>query len=139
SDQQVLEIFCRLNMNGIPLNKQELRNGKFFGRFKQTAFRLAIAYLQFWREHRLFTERSIARMLEVELTSELLIAGHEGMQDKKTSIDSYYAEGEDTSPDESRDKKRFQDPLGVISETFTNAHFGESDFRRPPLFYTLYC
>ena len=69
SDQEVLEVFCRVNMYGVPLNKQELRNGKYFGRFKQTSYDLALAYLEFWRHHRIFSERSIARMLEVELTS----------------------------------------------------------------------
>ncbi len=69
SDQQVLEVFCRLNMNGIPLNKQELRNGKFFGLFKQTSLEMAFEYLEFWRTNGLFTEQSIARMLEVELTA----------------------------------------------------------------------
>ena len=38
SDQQVLEVFCRLNMNGVPLNAQELRNGRFFGLFKQSSY-----------------------------------------------------------------------------------------------------
>jgi uncharacterized protein with ParB-like and HNH nuclease domain len=90
SDQQVLEVFCRLNMNGIPLNKQELRNGKFFGLFKQVSFALALTYLEFWRKHRVFSEQSIARMLEVEAVSELLIAGNSGMQDKKKSIDDFY-------------------------------------------------
>ena len=59
SDQQVLEVFCRLNMNGIPLNKQELRNGKFFGLFKQTSYDLGLQYLEFWRYHKIFSEQSI--------------------------------------------------------------------------------
>src|SRR5450755_2781944 len=42
SDKQVLEVFCRLNMNGIPLNKQELRNGRFFGLFMEVSFELAL-------------------------------------------------------------------------------------------------
>src|SRR5579883_2330375 len=83
SDKQVLEVFCRLNTNGVPLNKQELRNGKYFGRFKQSCLELAHSYLEFWRHHKIFSEQNIARMLEVELTSELLIAGNSGMQDKK--------------------------------------------------------
>lgn len=58
SDKEILEVFCRLNMNGIPLNKQELRNGKFFGFFKQLSFDLALTYLEFWRKHGIFTEQS---------------------------------------------------------------------------------
>ncbi len=139
SDKQVLEVFCRLNMNGIPLNKQELRNGKYFGLFKQTAFESALTYLEFWRKHKVFSEQSIARMLEVELVSELLIAGREGMQDKKTSIDTFYDKWEETYPDQSRDAKRFAETLDTLMDTFREGDLASSEFRRPPLFYTLYC
>jgi hypothetical protein len=139
SDKQVLEVFCRLNMYGVPLNKQELRNGQFFGLFKQTSFELALTYLQFWRQHKIFSEQSIARMLEVELTSELLIAGVKGMQDKKSSIDTCYSEWEEAYPTQDRDEKRFEETMAALSETFTGDVLRESAFRRPPLFYTLYC
>jgi hypothetical protein len=139
SDKQVLEVFCRLNMNGIPLNKQELRNGKFFGLFKQLSFALALAYLELWRKHRVFSEQSIARMLEVELVSELLIAGNAGMQDKKKSIDDFYEGWESSYPEQVRDEKRFNEVMSTLSETFADEALAESDFRRPPLFYSLYC
>jgi len=139
SDKQVLEVFCRLNMNGVPLNKQELRNGKFFGLFKQSAYDLALTYLQFWRTHKMFSEQSIARMLEVELTSELLIAGTSGMQDKKNSIDDYYEAREQSYPSQDRDERRFKDTMAAISETFPNDDLAGTEFRRPPIFYSLYC
>ena len=139
SDEQILEVFCRLNMNGVGLNKQELRNGRFFGLFKETSYSLALAYLEFWRKHRVFSEQGIARMLEVELTSELLIAGSQGMQDKKKTIDSFYDKWELSYPDKDRDEKRFRETLNTISETFINDELRNSEFRRPPLFYTLYC
>jgi hypothetical protein len=139
SDKQVLEVFCRLNMNGIPLNKQELRNGKYFGLFKQTSFALALDYIDFWRDQRIFSNQSIARMLEVELVSELLIAGSEGMQDKKTNIDTYYQQWEEEYPRQKKDEKRFLETMGTIVETFSDEDLANSEFRRPPLFYTLYC
>jgi hypothetical protein len=139
SDKQVLEVFCRLNMNGMPLNRQELRNGKFFGLFKQTSYDLALTYLEFWRQNRIFSEQSIARMLEVELTSELLIAGSDGMQDKKTSVDVFYEGREDSYPTQERDERRFQETMATISESFSKDGLSATEFRRPPFFYTLYC
>lgn len=138
SDQQVLEVFCRLNMNGVPLNNQELRNGKYFGLFKQSSFGLALDFLQFWRNHKLFTELGIARMLEVELTSELLIAGNDGMQDKKGSLDKFYRDWEEKYPEQKRDEKRFRETMNVISDTFKNDSLAQTEFHRPPMFYTLY-
>jgi hypothetical protein len=139
SDKQVLEVFCRLNMNGIPLNKQELRNGRFFGLFKEVSFELALTYLEFWRRHKVFSELNIARMLEVELTSELLIAGNDGMQDKKTTIDSFYEKWEAAYLERTRDERRFTETLRELSEVFNDDELLNSEFRRPPLFYTLYC
>ena len=139
SDPQVLEIFCRLNTNGIPLNQQELRNGKYFGHFKQLAYSLAYEYLQFWTSHRMFTDLSIARMQEVQLTSELLVAGMHGMQDKKKSIDDCYRDFEDTYQHRDRDQNRFHNTMQAISETFGADGLKDSEFRRIPLFYSLYC
>jgi hypothetical protein len=139
SDAQILQVFCRLNMNGIALNQQELRNGKYFGLFKQASYSLAFAYLEFWTKTKMFSNQGIARMLEVELTSELLIAGHVGMQDKKKSINRYYDDWETVYPDEDRDKKRFIETMNTISETFTHEELAASEFPRPPLFYSLYC
>jgi hypothetical protein len=139
SDAQVLEVFSRLNSHGVPLNDQELRNGRFFGLFKTLSFTLAHSFLEFWRNHRIYTETSIARMLEVELTSELLVASNAGMQDKKKSLDGFYSEWDESYPNEVRDEKRFRDTMSAISEVFGSDSLKETEFRRPPMFYTLYC
>jgi len=139
SDKEILEVFCRLNMNGVRLNNQELRNGRYFGLFKTSSYELALTYLEFWRKHKIFSEQSIARMLEVELTSELLIAGNAGMQDKKKSIETYYADRENVYATQDRDTKRFKETLETIAESFADDALMNSDFRRPPLFYTLFC
>ncbi len=102
SDQEVLELFARLNTYSVKLSKQELRNGKSFGLFKQSAYSLAFEHLEFWRHNRIFTETAIARMLEAELTSELMIAAIDGMQDKKQSIDHYYSKFDDEFPSRTR-------------------------------------
>jgi hypothetical protein len=138
SDAEILEVFCRLNMNGVRLNDQELRNGRYFGFFKKTCYALAYKYLEFWRRHKIFTEQNIARMLEVQLTSELLIAGQAGMQDKKGSISTFYEDYEDIYPTRSTDEKQFNETMGELAETF-DAELADSAFRRQPLFYSLYC
>jgi len=139
SDELVLEIFARLNTYSVPLNKQELRNGRFFGFFKQLSDELARKYLGFWRKHKVFTEQAMARMLEVELTSELLIAGNSGMQDKKGSLDKFYSEFDDEYPKQKVDEKRFHETMAAISDTFPEEGLGETEFHRAPMFYTLYC
>jgi len=138
SDLEVLEIFSRLNTYSVSLNKQELRNGKFFGRFKQSVYGLAYEHLEFWRIRSVFTERAIARMLEVEFVSETIVAFLAGMQDKKKSIDGYYEDFDESYPLQAEMEKRFR---VVVDEV--NASVGEvladTEFHRTPLLYTLFC
>lgn len=138
SDEQVLEIFSRLNIYSVQLNNQELRNGEFFGLFRQTAERLAREHLQFWRRHALFSERDVARMMEVEFVSELLIAELDGMQDKKKSIDSFYAAYDENFDECDRVVKQFCAVLDDINDSFPES-LSETEFRKTPLFYTLFC
>lgn len=138
SDLEVLEVFARLNTYSVQLNAQELRNGKYFGFFKQSAYALAYEYLEFWRRHRIFTEQRIARMLEVEFISELMIAQMDGMQDKKTSIDTFYEKLDDDFPEQTRIEKRLREVLDTIDDSF-NGQLSESEFRRTPLLYSLHC
>jgi hypothetical protein len=138
SDLQVLEVFARLNTYSVPLNAQELRNGRFFGPFKKAAYDLAHEHLEFWRSNRVFTERNIARMMEVEFTSEVIIACMGGMQDKKKSIDDFYERHDETFPLQRRVEKRFRAVADEIGETM-QGQLSETDFRRVPLLYTIFC
>lgn len=137
SDADVLDIFARLNTYSVRLNAQELRNGKFFGQFKQQCYGLAHEHLEFWRTHRLFTEQAIARMLEVELTSELVILTIDGPQDKKNSIDRFYSEFDDSFPERESVARRFRAVIDEIGETMGDS-LKETAFRRVPLFYSLF-
>jgi len=155
SDQTILEIFSRINTYSVVLNKQELRNGKYFGYFKATVYDLALEYLNFWRDTRIFTERAIARMQEAELTSELLILQLDGIQDKKISIEEFYEHFDEEWPDEPatwnarrgtrpaewlsrlETQRRFRSTMEAISNGLGDVLPG-SAFSRVPLFYSLY-
>jgi hypothetical protein len=138
SDQEILEVFRRLNTYSVPLNRQELRNGKFFGYLKQLCYQLAEEHLEFWRNNRLFSESAIARMLEVQLTSELIIAQMAGMQDKKGSIDDFYQAFDDEFPARDVQYKRFRATIDQITEAL-GADLAATQFHRVPFFYTLFC
>jgi hypothetical protein len=138
SDAEVLEIFSRLNTYSVPLNAQELRNGKFFGHFKQVAYSLAYEHLEFWRNNKVFTERSIARMDEVELVSELLAASVAGPQHGKKTLDNFYLTYDEDFPEKDKVVKRFRTVISEISD-LADTNLGETQFHRPPLLYTLYC
>lgn len=136
-DDEVLQIFARLNIHSVKLNAQELRNGKFFGPFKRCAYELALEHLEFWREQRIFTERGIARMGEVELTSELMILQLDGLQDKKNTISDFYETYDEEFATREQVEKRFRSVIDVITES-VGEFLAETQFRRPPIFYSLF-
>lgn len=156
NDSDVLDMFARLNTYSEQLRPQELRNGKWFGEFKRTSYQLAADSLEFWRNHRIVTELQIARMREVELSSELLIVALDGMQDGKKSIDTFYenldeAWGQtplswtfagrprpDTYVPPDRARQNVLDALTMIDQAIGDV-LQSSPLRRQPLFYTLFC
>jgi uncharacterized protein with ParB-like and HNH nuclease domain len=137
ADAEVLEIFSRLNTYSVPLNSQELRNGKYFGHFKQVVYSLSYEHLEFWRSNKLFTERGIARMEEAELVSELLAASLEGLQNGKKSLDNFYGKYDEVLLVKDELIKKFRSTISDISESLGN--LTDTEFHRLPLFYTLYC
>lgn len=136
-DSDILRIFSRLNTHSVKLNGQELRNGKFFGEFKRSCFDLSTEHLEFWRTRKIFSEQAIARMQEVELTSELVIGLMSGLQDKKKSIDSYYKRLDESFPDRASVEKKFRNTIDAINES-VGSILSLTEFRRVPLFYTLF-
>jgi hypothetical protein len=156
-DATVLEIFSRLNTYSVALTPQELRNGRYFGEFKTLVYELARQYLEFWRSGRVFSEASIARMAEAEFVSELLVLQFDGLQDKKTTLDVFYAGLDQDWPTDpiqlpgrrgkvftpkawlSRDEseKRFKETMSAMVDA-TGDLIAHSAFRRVPLLYTLY-
>jgi hypothetical protein len=159
SDADVLDMFSRLNMYSVSLNAQELRNGKWFGEFKRLGYALANESLEFWRQQRIVSESQIARMREAELVSELLVLQMDGLQDKKRSLDVFYAHldeewgpspidwetGRGTSArtqparylsaEEARE--RYRHTMSAIEASVGDV-LAEGPFRRPALFYTLF-
>lgn len=138
SDREVYEVFRRMNTYSSPLTKQELRHGQWFGHFSRTCESLAMDYLEFWQANKILSAIKIARMQEVLITSQLLIAGIDGMQDKNDSIDAFYKDYDKQFPGKQRCEQRFRATMESIHNTFPDG-MADSQFRKPPFFYTLFC
>jgi hypothetical protein len=136
-DKEVLDIFARLNSYSVKLNAQELRNATYFGEFKTLAYTLGLEYTSFWSENRIFTDAQILRMDETELVSDLLIAAFDGIKSRK-AIEAYYKDYDDELKEKNRLGKDFRKTMDTIGALSAGA-LGESPFRSPVLFYSLYC
>jgi uncharacterized protein with ParB-like and HNH nuclease domain len=117
-DREVLQIFARMNATGIELNAQELRNGRYYGVFKTLAYNLAYEQLNRWRMWKIFSENDIARMAEVEETSDLMLLILEGLHGKSQgALDRIYAKYEEDFPQATVLARRFRMVMDKIEET----------------------
>ncbi|WP_181802348.1 DUF262 domain-containing protein [Streptomyces shenzhenensis] len=113
SQGEIREIFGRLNRNNVALNKQELRQATYWGDFISCMNELT--QMEFWVKSGLFTTNDIRRMLDVEFVSELAVGALYGPQNKKASLDKYYAAYEAEFPDRDRLEGVFESVLSELS------------------------
>ena len=137
SDPDVWAMFERLNTYTLVLNSQEKLNAKWFGRFKQTAYSLASegSSLEAWESMKIFNNQQIARMKEVELTSDVLVATVRGISDIST-IAKVYQDYDDHFPNSESAKRVFRNALRSILDKM-GPIVRSTRFRRRAWFYSL--
>lgn len=137
-DREVLQIFSRMNSTGVKLNDQELRNANYFGEFKTLSYNLSTEYLEHWRDWSIFTEYNIARMEEVEMTSEFLVMMMKGISGKtQSAITAAYVEYDETLPDIGELERRFRHTMSTIESRLGDS-IRLTSFHKKTLFYSLF-
>jgi hypothetical protein len=136
-DQDVLEIFSRLNSYSVPLNEQEKLNARYVGAFKKAMADLSRDHLAYWKRHRILTAQPIARMKDVELTSELVGAMLYGLQNQKKIIATMYKTFDPEFPQAPQVSQQFGQTLQVC-EDILGGDISGTIFKRTSLFYSLF-
>ena len=136
-DSVIYEIFSRINIHSVQLSAQELRNGRYFGEFKQAVYRLSDEHKKVWTSLGLFSSQGLARMRDAEFVSEALIVQIDGMQDKKNSIDQFYRRYDQEWADRARHEALFRETLDTIRGSYGEL-ISSTRFKRVPLFYSLF-
>jgi hypothetical protein len=137
-DREILQIFARMNSTGLKLNAQELRNAEYYGKFKTLAYQLATEHLAQWREWHIFSDNAIARMNEVELSSEFMMLIAHGTLDKnKKAIDDFYEKYDDSFPDGPEVARRFRGTFEAI-ESVLDTESIATLFNTRTLFFALF-
>jgi hypothetical protein len=137
TDSEVWQMFERLNSYTLTLNKQERRNAEFFGYFKQAAYALASeqSALDAWRNLRVFSNRQMARMSEVELTSDVLVAILEGISDLE-AINKAYEKYDNVFQTRDIAERKFRNTLSFIAAELSEV-VRKTRFRNRAWFYSL--
>ena len=135
TEQDAREVYARVNKYTVPLNKQELRRADFPGDFLKESERLALhSYLE---EARVFSPANRRRYTDQEYASELLAALIDGVQDKRSSLDSFYLKFRQWDPDErAKIRIRYENVLSVLESLVPDA--SKSRFRQKADFYSLF-
>lgn len=138
TDEEVKDMFRRLNKYLTKLSPQELRNATYSGPFMKLAE--TVAESPYWAENRLVSAQSIRRMGDIEFASELLIGVMHGPQGGSArAIDEYYEqyeEYEDEIPDQAAVRRRFNRTLDAIQEVFPDIK--STRWHNKTDFYTLF-
>lgn len=111
-EEEVRNIFKRLNQNVLALNRQELRHATYWGPFIKTMEDLS--NLEFWSVSGVFTPNDVRRMLDIEFISELAVALLNGHQNKKDTLDDWYEAYEQDFEERERVQQLFRDITGEI-------------------------
>jgi len=143
TENEIRDMFVRLNKNNVRLNPQELRNALYEGDFKKLSYDLADEWAEdFFLKNKILSLASIRRMGDAEFISELLVSMLYGIQDKKKKLDKYYADNEEMDETDVRNLKRtFNKIINFIIKIFgedirTTRFKNKSDFYS--LFYVIF-
>jgi hypothetical protein len=115
SDAQVREMFRRMNSYTIPLNQEEQRHAKWQGLFKWFVNRFAHRYDQAFLVLGLFTEKSLVRMQDTKLITEVCRAFTYGIETTKaTQLDEVYRSFDEQFPQSEEFEQRLSTALDQL-------------------------
>lgn len=136
----MLDIFARINTYSVTLNRQEQLNAKYLGMFKTSAYELGHAYVGYMLDGGVLTEKSVSRMAEAQLASDLLVALVGGVQTIK-NIEKFYRQYEeyDSIPDNVVGAiEQYRRTMQFVGAIYPAEEIKNTNWSRPHWFYTLF-
>lgn len=133
-EEELRNIFSRLNRNVVSLNQQELRHSTYWGEFITSMEK--ISEMDYWSTSGLFSANDIRRMLDIEFVSELSVAFLHGFPNKKAPLDKWYATYEREFPDRNKVENCFAIVLGELAAVLPN--LPSTRWRKKSDFYSLF-
>lgn len=139
SEDEVREMFARLNKYLMQLKPAELRNAIFTGPFARLANTIADES-DYWTENGIVSAQSIRRMGDIEFVAELLIGTMHGPQGGSARvIDEYYEryeDYEDEFPNQRATRRHFNRTLELVQTLFPDIK--DYRWRNKTDFYSLF-
>lgn len=135
TEEDIRQVFRRINSYTVPLNPQEERHAIHQGRFKWFVVDLTERFASTLKKIGVFNERQLSRMSDAALFTELVIAFEEGIQTaSRSKSDKVYKAYEEQFPNEDAFGERIDSAMDQILQ-FEPLHNGP--LMKPYNFYTL--
>ncbi len=138
SYSDMLDIFARINTYTVKLNKQELRNAKYLGYFKQHVYSYGYRYVEYFIKGGILTKAQVSRMGEAQLSAELFVSLIGGVQTDKNT-EQYYKEYEEEIGNLEEASKKFDSVMSYVGSIYPPEEIRETIWSKNHLFYTLFC
>ncbi len=132
-DDDIRDVFVRMNRYVVKLAAQELRHAREKGAFKE--FAASLAKWDYWKLHGVFTPSQVKRMRNVEFMAELAILLAEGPQDKKESVDLYYQQYSKAFPEANEISGKLRRYMDFLSDALPD--LASTRWRKPVDLYAL--
>lgn len=133
SEDDIRDVFVRLNKYLVKLSPQELRHARETGVFKE--FVEQIGRWDIWEQEKVFSAAQVRRMRPAEFVAEIAILLIEGPQDKKGAIDLYYEKYRDEFEEADEIERRLRSYISWIRRALPD--LAQSRFRKPVDLYAL--
>lgn len=138
-DSLIYDMFSRVNTNSMTVNKQELRNAKFWGEFKVFVYKRATEWRNIFIDQGIFKDNNFARMLDVEFVSSLVIQLIDGIiSETQPKIDDYYKRYDEKFERLDEIEYKMNEIRLVISNLFNDEMYQTNLFKNKNYFYTLF-
>lgn len=136
----IYDMFARLNSNNYVLNKQEIRNSKFWGDFKVLVYNLSSKYRDFFLTYRVLSDHDCTRMKDAELVTSMIVLLLYGIvSETPSSIDKIYGQYDATFDEDGMVEKKFISIMDVVESVFSYFNGTLGCLSNKNYFFTFYC
>lgn len=139
NDSIIYDMFARLNTNNVVLNKQELRNSKYWGEFKVFANKIATRYRNNFIEYKTFTNAQLSRMADIELINSFIVVTLDGIiTETPSKVDNYYSKHDKTFDNIDEIENKISSVMSIIDLTFNSDIYSTKFFHTKVSLYTFF-
>lgn len=117
TENDVLEVFARLNSYNVTLNPAEKRHAKFQGKFKWHVREVAREWSELWKDYGLLSTRQRVRMEDDVTMAQMFMIVIDGVRDGGADkIDRFYKSRDEEFPEAEESTEKVNSVLTLISD-----------------------